>query len=382
VVLLVGAALLVRSFTAVLRVNPGFSADGVLTLRLSLPRSAYPTTGSIAQFYEQLAERLRSIPGVDHVAAANVVPMNGWLATSGIRVPGFETATEWPEAHYRMVSAAYLDALRIPLLAGRGFTTHDRQDSAPVALISRGLADAYWRGGTPVGERIMVRDNGGQPREVEIVGVVGDVRHQGLEVASPHELYVPVSQVPDPMSIWLANNMYWVIKTSGDPLALSAAVRAEVRAADPAVATSFMRTMAEWLDGPLQTRRLTLQLMLLLAITAVTLALTGIYAVISETVATRTRELALRSALGASVPDLRWVVLRDGIWSVASGVALGLALSVGLAQLISAFLFGVDARDTGTFVVVSVLTAAAGALAVYAPARSASRIDPVLALRE
>jgi predicted permease len=381
--LLVGTGLLVRSFLAVQRVETGFEPSGVLSLRLSLPRPLYPRTQDLARFAEVFSERLRALPGVTHVAAANVVPMNGYLASAGIRPPGLEAldAGAWPEAHYRMVSAGYLDAMGIRIVAGRGFDASDRAGSSPVAIVSEGLANRYWPSGSPLGSELLVRDDGGNARTVGIVGVVRDVRHLGPEAPAPHEIYVPIPQVPDATSVWLANNMYWVLKTDGDPLRLANPVRRELAAADPNVASSLVRSMDTWVGLSTEARRFGLAVAIAFAAIALLLALIGVSAVSAEGVAARARELGIRSALGASDVQIRRLVLGDGLRPVLTGIAAGGFGALAAARLLAAFLYGVDPRDPWTFAAVAVLLAMAGLTAVYVPLRVLLRIDPVAALR-
>ena len=268
VLLIIGAGLLVRSFAAVQRVEPGFQPSGVVSVRLSLPRARYTSTATITRFYDQLAPRLRGVAGVAGAAAANVVPMNGYLATSTIEVPGVEmqTVTDPPDVHYRMISPEYFSVMGIPVVSGRSFTEADGASGMPVAIVSRGLAKRYWQDTSPIGGRIRVRDDDGRFRTVEIVGVVGDVKHFGLEAETPRELYVPLPQVPDATSIWLANNMYWVVKTHGNPLSYAQAIRREVAAVDADVASSFVRSMDQWLSQSVDTRRFNLRVIAAFAV--------------------------------------------------------------------------------------------------------------------
>ena len=383
VLLVVGAGLLVRSFVAVQRVQPGFEPSGVLSLRLSLPRTRYKETENLAAFYEALHARVRDVPGVSAVAAANVVPMNGYLASSTIRPPGFEAraVNTLPEVHYRMISPDYFTVMGIPLLNGRHFTSFDNASGMPVAIISRGLARRYWHQGDPVGSQIQLRDDGDQFRTVQIVGIAGDVRHFGPEVESPSELYVPIPQVPDATSVWLANNMYWVAKTGGSPLALANAVRAEVAAVDPDVAASFVRSMDQWLEQSVHPRRFNVHVMVVFALTALLLAGVGVYGVAAEAVALRTRELGVRAALGATDAQLKAAVMKDGLGPVVGGIVLGTGAALGMTSWLSSSLYGVEKHDAMTFIGVVTLIATIGVLALYVPARRVARIDPVVALR-
>jgi len=383
VLLVIWAGLLVRSFAALQRVEPGFQPSGVLSLRLSLPRASYKATRDLARFTEQLAARIRVVPGISSVAAANVVPMNGYLASATIQPPGFEgrPSADWPEVHYRMISPDYFATMAIPLVGGRRFTDADNAGGAPVAIVSQGLAKRYWRDGAAIGSQVRVRDDIDGFREVQIVGVVGDVRHLGLELESPSELYVPIPQVPDATSVWLANNMYWVAKTHGTPLAHAAALRREVAAVDAAVASSFVRSMDQWVAQSVDPRRFNLRVIAVFAVTALLLAAVGIYSVAAEAVAVRTREMGVRSALGATGAQLIGAVMKGGLGPVTGGALVGMVGALVLMNLLRSFFYGVTAHDAGTFLAGFVLVTALGALALYIPARRVTRIDPVAALR-
>ena len=343
-VLLMTAALLARSFQQVEAVDPGFRPAQVLTVRLSLPRARYNGRAAIESFYNQVQPRIASIPGVRAVAAANVVPMNGYLATTPFFVDGV-IAKDAPEAHYRMISPDYFRALGIPLREGRSFTAADRHDSAPVAIINATFARRYFAGRSPVGRRMRLDDGEKVPREVEIVGVVGDVRHFGLEKEVTIEVYVPIAQVPDQTTIWLANNMYWVMHTDGAPLAVANAVRREIAAVDPAVPASFVRSMDQWMAGTLAPRRFNLQLVAAFAAAALLLAMVGVYAVSAAAVAARRREIGIRAALGASRREVIALVLRNGLAPVLAGLAIGTAIAVLAGDALGGMLFGVTPGD-------------------------------------
>ena len=380
-VLLITAVLLTRSFQHVRAVDPGFRPAQVLTIRLSLPRARYTGHAAIEHFANQVQPRIASLPGVHAVAAANVVPMNGYLATSAFFVDGVITK-DAPEAHYRMVTPEYFRALGIPVRGGRPFDASDRGGSVPVAIINETLARQYFHGRNPIGSRMRLADGEKAPREVQIVGIVGDVRHFGLEQEATIEIYVPIGQVPDPTTIWLANNMYWVVKTGGDPLAAANAVRREIAAVDPAVPASFVRSMDQWMGGMLAARRFNLQLVSAFAIAALLLAVVGIYAVSAFTVTTRTREIGIRAALGASQRDMIALVLRSSISPVAGGLAVGTAVAFVAAPVLSGLLFGVTPHDRTSLALSLAALACAALLANIVPARRAARIDPIVALRE
>jgi putative ABC transport system permease protein len=379
-VLLMTAALLVRSFQHVQAVDPGFRPSQVLTVRLSLPRARYSGRSAIENFYNQVQPRVASLPGVRAVAAANVVPMNGYLATTAFFVEGV-IARDAPEAQYRMISPDYFRALGIAVRRGRAFTATDRSDSAPVAIINETFARHYFQNRNPAGSRMRLDDGEKVPREVEVVGVVGDVKHFGLEKETTIEVYVPIAQVPDQTTIWLANNMYWVVHTDGAPLAAGNAVRREMAAVDPAVPASFVRSMDQWMGGTLAPRRFNLQLVEAFAAAALLLAGVGVYAVSAAAVTSRTREIGIRAALGASRRDVINLVLRSGLSPVLAGLAAGTGAAIVSGEAMSGLLFGVTPRDPLSLAAGVMTLASAALLANCVPALRAANVDPIVALR-
>jgi putative ABC transport system permease protein len=379
-VLLIAAVLLARSFLHVRAVDPGFRPSPVLTVRLSLPRARYGGHAAIEQFASQLQPRIMSLPGVRAVAAGNVVPMNGYLATTPFHVDGV-IVRDAPEAHYRMITADYFRALGIPLRAGRAFNATDRSGSEPVAIVNETLARQFFQGADPIGRRMRLEDGENVPREVQIVGVAGDVRHFGLEREATIEVYVPIGQVPDPTTIWLANNMYWVVQTDGNPLAMASAVRREIAAVDRDVPGSFVRSMDQWLGGTLAARRFNLQLVGAFASAALLLTVVGIYAVAAFAVTTRRREFGIRTALGASRGDIVGLVLRNSASPVLGGLAAGTAVAAAAAPALSGLLFGVTPRDATSLAIGLAALACVAFTASVVPAQRAARIDPLVALR-
>lgn len=374
------AALLARSYEQVTAVDPGFKSSHVLTIRLSLPRARYNGRTAIANFYDAVHPRIAALHGVRAVAAANVVPMNNYLATTRFHIDGV-TSKDAPAAHYRMISPDYFRTLGITLQSGRAFTTADRSDSQPVAIVNETFARQFWPGTGPIGARMRLEDGEKTPRLVEIIGVVGDVKHFGLEHEAPIEVYVPVPQVPDATTIWLANNMYWVIDTEGPPLAASNAVRREIAAVDPNVPASFVRSMDQWVDGSVAPRRFNLQLVAAFALAALLLAVVGVYSVSSSSAAQRTREIGIRMALGASKREVVGLIIRSGLTPVFLGLVAGTAVVCLSAPAIASQLFDVVPYDPSSLVMVAVALTTAAALASYLPARRASTVDPVVALR-
>lgn len=378
--LLIAAALLTRSFQSVEAVDPGFRSAHVLTIRLSLPRDKYDGRERIQRFADEVQPRLAALPGVRAAAAANVVPMNGYLATAAFLIDG-TVAKNAPEAHYRMITPDYFKTLGIQLREGRAFDAGDRGGSAPVAIINETFARQYFAGRSAIGTRMRLVDGEKAPRDVQIIGVVGNVRHFGLEREATIEVYVPIGQVPDPTTIYLANNMYWVVLTDGEPLAAANAVRREITDVDAAVPATFVRSMDQWMGDTLAPRRFNLELVAVFAAAALLLAVVGIYAVSAFAVSMRTREIGIRSALGASRSSVIGLVLRNCAAPVVGGLALGTGLAVMLAPTVADMLFGVTPRDAISLAAGPAVLGGAALLAHIIPARRATRIDPTLALR-
>jgi predicted permease len=379
-VLLMTAALLARSFQYVQAVDPGFRPTQVLTIRLSLPRTRYASRAAIETFADQARARIASLPGVRAVAAANVVPMNGYLATTAVFIDGIDVK-DAPDAHYRMISPDYFRTLGIALRRGRTFTHADRVDSAPVVIINEAFARVFFAGRDPLNGRIRLDDGEKKPREVQIVGIVGDVRHFGLEREATIEVYVPIGQVPEATTIWLANNMYWLVQTHGDPLVAAHAVRREIAAIDPMVPASFVRSMDQWMDATLASRRFNVAIVEAFAAAALVLAVVGVYAVTAFAVSSRTREIGIRFALGASRAGVIGLVLRGGLGLMLGGIAAGTVTALLLAPALAGLLFGVTASDAVSLAVTVVTLASAALVATLVPALRAARVDPIVALR-
>jgi hypothetical protein len=250
--------------------------------------------------------------------------MNGYLATTAFFIDDV-IVKDAPEAHYRMISPDYFRALGMTLRGGRTFTPADRADAPPVAIVNETFARLHWSGASPIGARLHLADGETVPRVVEVIGVIGDVKHFGLEKETTIEVYVPISQVPDATTIWLANNMYWVVETAGAALASTNAVRREIAAVDPGVPASFVRSMDEWMRASNAPRRFNLQLVTAFALAALLLAIVGVYAVSASAVALRTREIGIRAALGATRPEVIRLVLRGALAPVLLGLIAGMA---------------------------------------------------------
>lgn len=375
--------LLSQSFARLQSVDPGFRVDHLLTVRMSLPRGRYRTRADVVRFTEELRSKLLGIRGVDDAAAVNVVPLNGYRATVDFWPADRPEppAAERPEAHYRMVGPSYLSTFGVPLIQGRALDEHDTSISEPVIVINQTIAHRYWRGRSPVGEYLVVRDTGDNTvRRPRIVGVVGDVKHFGLDTESTADLYIAIPQVPEPSIQWLANNMYWGVRTTGEPAAVRESVRREIKAVDNDVPAS-MRTMDDMMEVAVAPRRLNLWLVRVFGIAALTLAAAGIYAVTAFSVSIRTREIGIRAILGARPLQNFTIVIADVSKPMLAGLAAGVLLSLAAAPALRTFLFAVNPVAPLTIALVSALLLSVGVLAALIGAWRLKSIDPVIALR-
>jgi putative ABC transport system permease protein len=374
--------LLYRSFREASRAAPGFDAEA-LTVRLSLPRGRYGDIGAITSFYRDLESRVAALPGVEAVSAVNHVPLNGALANADYRTPDMPAGSDarLPTADYRTATPRYFQAMGIPLIAGRAFRDEDDADAPMVAIISRTLARRSYPGRDPIGERILVNDTPERFRPLEIVGVAGDLKHEGVEAEPSPHLFVPYAQTPPQVLVWLAATQFLVVRASVDPLSLEPAIRRALREVDPDVAASQVKTTGAYLEASLAPRRFSLTLIGLFAALAAVMAATGLHVVVSTSVAQRTREMAVRMALGARPAQIRAQVLLQGTALAAAGLAAGVAVSLACGRLVQGMLFGVSAADPGAHAAVAALLAGVVLAACDAPARRAARVPPVESLR-
>jgi putative ABC transport system permease protein len=381
-VLLAGAGVLLKSFSKVLTVDPGFDPRGVLAIRLSVPKNRYTSVEDVARFYDALFPRIRALPGVSAVGVTQFPPLSGLISSVPFTVVGRAILKdEFPEAQYRIVSPMYLRVMKIPLVEGREFAESDTEGSRLVCHVNETLAKRYWPGGEAVGGHLMIDDNNTGPREAAIVGVIHDVKDRGLETSPSFDIYIPVRQTHDDSVAWLQNYQYWVVRTQNDPLALADTFRAQVRQVDAEVAASTVRSMDQYYSTTVAPRRFNLQLFSIFAMAALALALAGIYGVISYSVGQRAHEIAIRRALGAQNSDVIRMVIAEGMIPVAVGLGLGLVGVFALTKELASLLFAVSASDPATLAVVTLLFCAVSIVAVYGPAHRATKIDPLAALR-
>ncbi|MCI0404212.1 MAG: ABC transporter permease [Acidobacteria bacterium] len=383
VVLLTVAGLLLQSFLRAQEVEPGFNPKGLLIARLSLPRSKYDSHQAFAGFAEQLERNLESLPGVEAVGAITVTPMSGLFASSDFTVEGRPplSRNEVPECQYRMITPGYRRVMQIPLAQGQDITEGDTASSRPVLFINRAVAEKFFPGQNPVGARLLVDDNDTAARPIEIVGVVGDVTQFGLDASPTYDLYLPMNQVHPDLFAWLRINQFWILRTSGDPLALTEAFRRELKKVDPDVPASNIRSMEQYMSSSLAPRRFSLLLIVAFAGVALLLAFMGVYGVVSYSVSQRTREIGLRMAIGARREDILRLILGQGVRLALTGLGAGLVAALAATRLLAGLLFAVSPTDPGTFLGVALLLAAAALLACWVPARRATKVDPMVALR-
>ncbi|HYE73172.1 MAG TPA: ABC transporter permease [Blastocatellia bacterium] len=377
IVLLVGAGLLLRSFYRLSQVNPGFKPEQVLTADLSLPFSRYDTDAKRADFYQRLVPQLAALPGVQSAGIISDLPLSGMNADRSYTheaIPPDRQRRSPPNADFRHCSADYFNAIGIPLLTGRTFTEQDAANSQPVAIVNEALANRIWPNENAVGKRIaFLAPQGLEPWRV-IVGVVGNVKHRGLNTDVRPEIYVPHAQAP-------IGTMTLVLRTAGDPMAMAATIRKTVQSLDAEQPLFNIRALDRLRNESIAPQRFILMLLGLFAVVALFLSGLGIFGVITYTVNQRTRELGIRMALGAQASDILRLVVRQGMKLVIVGIVIGLGCALAVSRLIKALLFGIGPSDPITFIAVASILAAVAALACWIPARRATNVDPLIALR-
>jgi putative ABC transport system permease protein len=375
-VLLAGAGLLIRSIARLSSVDPGFDPASLLTMRLDLPQATYSSGARQAALYDQLLDRLRELPGVEGASAVSFLPLTGPGAATGFTVVGRPAPApgQTPGADIRIVEPRYFQTMRISLLRGRAFTSADRAGAPPVVIVTATLAREMFPGEEPVGQRLKVSwwEPDAQP---EIVGVVGDVRYHGLDGTVRSMIYYPMAQSP-------TGSMVLMLRSRGDRSTLVSGVRAAVRDLDRELPVVDVATMDTWMARSMANRRYPMFLLAGFAGIALLLAAIGIYGVLSYAVSRRTREIGVRMALGARPGEVLRLILRGGLTPAVIGVLTGgLGGMVG-ARVLGKLLYGVPPTDPPTFLAVAALLVAVAFLACLLPARRATRVDPMVALRE
>jgi putative ABC transport system permease protein len=374
VVLLVGAGLLFRSFLQLQSVNTGFTTEQVLTLRLSPAGTNYRTDADYIAFYDKTVQRVSAIPGVTAVGAINTLPLDKG-PQAGFRIEGRPPLTidKWPSGTYRCVSTDYFRTMNIPVVQGRAFNDRDTENAPRVAMINQALAVREFANENPVGKRISLGNNG-DPIWWEIVGVAGNVRSLELREEAAPEFYL--SSLQDSFA-----NMSLVARTTVEPTTVAAAVRSASAEVDKSAAVSDLKTMEHRVSAAITEPRFNLFLLGLFSGIALLLSAAGIYGVTAYSVTQRTHEFGIRLALGAQVGDVLRMIVKQGMLLIAAGIVVGLLASFALTRLLRTLLFGVSVTDPLTFVAITVLLGFVALLACYIPARRATKVDPLVALR-
>ncbi|MEK6278983.1 MAG: ABC transporter permease [Acidobacteriota bacterium] len=374
--LMIGAGLLIKSFRQIRQVNLGFDYDRLLTLRVQLPAYKYKEDYQRIGFYNQVLQRIGSLPGVESAGLSNYLPLSGWYNVLPFVIEGHPPlpAGQEPEVDHRVISPGFFSAMKIPLIKGRYFTDADNETGTQVIIINETMARRYWPGEDPVGRRIKLTGEHKDDWRL-IVGVVGDVKHFGADTEAKPEMYRPYLQEPQPL-------IGLVVRTSGEPTSIAPAVRNEVLAVDRDQPVSHILTMGDLVAESLAPRQVSMVLLTILGGVALLLALLGIYGVLSYSIEQRTQEIGIRTALGAQQMDVMKLILGQSLRLIVIGVFVGVLGAIGIIRVFSSLLFGVSATDPLTFVVVTAVLLITALLASYLPARRASQLDPLRALRE
>jgi len=382
-VLLIGAGLMIRSFQTLRSVNPGFDSRGVLTMTAAVSRGKFSTATEQISFFERTLERIRALPSVTAAGVIDDVPLGGGGSHQPIAVEGRPVVpmSEQPEVDVRRISAGYLSALQIPLLRGRDFDASDVAGRPSTILISAALARQFWPGEDPIGKHITLTFFPGVVRE--IVGVIGDVKGDGLDqTRAPATLYMPLDQLAPPQGEqWRSSSMTLVVRSSSNPQDMVSAVTNAIREIDSTIPVTNVQTMQELVTTSLSSQRFSLLLLGAFALLALILAAIGIYSVLSYSVRRRVQEIGIRLALGASLRDVLRMVIFEGLRPTLLGVAIGIAGAFVLSRVMSNLIYGVKPTDPLTFVSVAFLLGAVALGASIIPAYRAAKVDLLVALR-
>jgi putative ABC transport system permease protein len=374
VVLLVGAGLLIKSFASVLRVDPGFSTEQVVTAQITLPLSRYPDDGTTRAFWTRLLEKTRAIPGVSAAGAISNLPFGGVTSAGTYRIAGrsYGPGERPPHAQQDFVTGDYFRAMRIPLLQGKLFSEVDSADAPRVVIVDELFARRQFRGQSPIGHQI----NFGSARNYTIVGVVGTIRYEDLGKPIPEErIYLNAAQLP-------LSGMTLAVKGAIDPSSLAPELRSAAGAIDPEQPIADIRTMEEWIGRSLQPRRTPMMLLSVFGVVALLLSAIGIYGVVAFGVAQRVREFGIRQALGADRRSILSLVLVQGLSRAGVGIAIGVSGSLVMTRYLQSMLFDVAPHDASVFAAVIVILAGVVVAASYLPAHRATRVEPMEALRQ
>jgi len=385
--LLVGSALLIRTLVNLRNVNPGYDASNILTMRMSLAGAKYVKTDVVEQLLRDGVERLQALPGVERASATCCVPLEGGYGLP-FRILGrpldktpFHGGGAW-----LTISSGYFDVFKIPIKRGRAFTDRDDAAAPGVVIINEAMAKQFWKDGDPLNDRILigagVMKELNAERERQIVGIASDVKDGGLNADPGPHMYVPNAQVPDALNALNVRitPVAWVVRTKGSPYSYSTAIQEQLRQTS-GLPVSDVRSMEEVVSRSISRQRFNVLLMTVFGASALLLAAIGIYGLMAYSVAQRTREIGIRMALGAEAQQVRKMVVFQGMRLAVIGVVVGLVAAFALTRLMASFLFGVEARDPVVFIAMPVLLTVVSIVAVWLPARRASTVNPLVALR-
>jgi len=383
-VLLVGATLMIRTLWNLRSVHPGFVSDRVLTMRLGIAANEFSTEAQQVQFYEQLLQRVRALPGVQSAAVTDDLPLEGG-SMQPVAVEGQPTVemAHQPEVSVRLLSPQFMKTMGIPIVRGREITDADTATSAPVVLVSESMAKQFWPNDDPIGKRLTLTFFPKQVRQV--VGVVGDVKDRGLDNQDPiSTLYWPLTQfyAPQAWGKFRAMGLALAVRTASDPASVAPAVRNAVREISPATPLTDVRTMEELVAESLSPQRFNMLLFAAFAGLALVLATVGLYSVVAYATRQRVKEIGIRMALGAARTDVLGAIVLDGLRPTVIGIAIGTVAAVSLSHVLATVIYGVTATDVSTYVVVAALLGSVGVLASIIPAYRATLVDPVRTLRD
>jgi putative ABC transport system permease protein len=373
IVLLVGATLLLRSFAKLTSVDPGFRADHVLTFRVALPRTTYPEPHHHIAFFDRLLDKLHGTPGIEAAGMAQQIPLRGdYMLSFSIQGKPVEPGAE-ESANYRAVSPGYFDALRIPLLRGRAFGAQDTERSPLVAVVDQAFAARYFPNEDPIGRGIDIGN--GTDGYCQIVGIIGDVRHDALDASPRPTMYVPFKQDT-------FGQMAFMVRTKDDPSKLTSVVRQSLRELDGGLPAFAIAPLTDALADSIAQRRFSMLLLAVFAFVALFLAAVGLYGLVSYTVSLRTQEIGVRVAIGAEPGHVLRLVIGGGMKLALVGVVIGIAAALAVARFVATMLFDVTPFDPTSYTVTAIVLLAVCALACYVPARRAMAVDPLVALRQ
>ncbi|MCH7474082.1 MAG: ABC transporter permease [Gemmatimonadetes bacterium] len=379
-VLLISAGLMMSTFARLMRVDPGFDAGGVMTMKITVPTATYPTVTEQSAFYDELLVELENLPGVTSVGATNLLPFTDSESTWSVQIEGqpLQQDGEKRDYGYHAVSSGYFRTMGITLKRGRHFTDFDKAGAPPVMIANEALVHRFFPNGEdPIGQRMSIL--GREDIWMEIIGVVGDVNHRSLDTDALGAYYGPIAQVPWD---WFVTSMNLTLRTAGDPVTLVPSVRSTLRDVGNAVAIHDVLPMEQRVVQSVARSRFAMILLVTFAGVALALALVGIYGVISYSVGQRAQEIGLRMALGAEPSTILRLVIGQGMALALGGIVAGVVIAATLTRFQASLLFGIDSADPLTYAGLSLLLGAVALLATYLPARRASKMDPMRALRE